>query len=577
VEGQPETRYAPAGEALLTGGEHPSADALVACEGVWKTFRLPYDRPYTLKQRVLHPHRSRAARKLDALRDVTFGVEPGEFFGVIGRNGSGKSTLLKCLAGIYIPNRGEVAVKRRVSPFIELGVGFNPELTALDNVIVNASLLGIPPSVARQRFPAIIRFAELEEFVDLKLKNYSSGMFVRLGFAAAIQADADIYLVDEVLAVGDAHFQEKCFEVFRRMKQTGKTVIFVTHDLNAVAEFCDRSLLLERGEVAAIGHPGDVIQTYRDHDAAEERAERARQAAEEQDGQRAPQAALVQHPAALVEPEAFPTTPASTTPSVGWKHFLYVTATLSASEFKLRYFGSFLGYLWTFLRPMIAFGVLYLVFTEIFKFGGDVPHYALMLLLGIVLHTFFADATMSALPSLVQRESLLRKVAFPRAAIPIAVSMTAVANLVLGLLVLLGLALLDGVEPTASWLLVFPLLGILVVFAASIAVLISVLFVRYRDVQPMWEVAVQLLFWATPIIYMISFVPPRFREVVMSNPLAAVIQQGRHSLIDASEPSPAMVFGSRVDLLIPFGVVVVVALMSLAVYRHLASRIAEEL
>ena len=571
MEGQTETRYEPADKALLPGGERPSADAIVACEGVWKTFRLPYDRPYTLKQRVLHPHRSRAARRLDALRDVTFGIEPGEFFGVIGRNGSGKSTLLKCLAGIYTPNRGEVIVKSRVSPFIELGVGFNPELTALDNVVVNASLLGIPPSVARQRFPAIIRFAELEEFVDLKLKNYSSGMFVRLGFAAAIQADADIYLVDEVLAVGDAHFQEKCFEVFRRMKQTGKTVIFVTHGLETVEEFCDRALLLERGEVAAIGHPADVIQTYREHDAAEEQAERARQAE-----QGAIESGLVQHPAVLVDADALPTTTAAPQ-SVGWKHFLYVTATLSASEFKLRYFGSFLGYLWTFLRPMIAFGVLYVVFTEIFKFGADVPHYALMLLLGIVLHTFFSDATMSALPSLVQRESLLRKVAFPRAAIPIAVSMTAAANLVLGLLVVLGIAMLDGVEPSASWLVVFPLLAVLLLFSASIAVLISVLFVRYRDVQPMWEVTIQLLFWATPIIYMISFVPPRFRDIVMSNPLATVVQQGRHSLIDASEPSPAMVFGSRIDLLIPLGIVAVTAVVSLVVYRHLASRIAEEL
>jgi ABC-type polysaccharide/polyol phosphate transport system ATPase subunit/ABC-type polysaccharide/polyol phosphate export permease len=554
-------------------GEHPSAEAIVACEDVWKTFRLPYDRPYTFKQRVLHPHRSRAARQLDALRDVTFGVEPGEFFGVIGRNGSGKSTLLKCLAGIYTPNRGSVTVKSRVSPFIELGVGFNPELTALDNVIVNASLLGIPPGVARARFPAVLRFAELEEFVDLKLKNYSSGMFVRLGFAAAIQADADIYLVDEVLAVGDAHFQEKCFEVFRRMKQTGKTVIFVTHDLDAVEEFCDRALLLERGHVAAIGHPADVIQTYREHDAAEEQAEVARQAAQPAEEQ----AGLVQHPAALVEPEAFPTTPAATTPASGWRHFFYVTATLSASEFKLRYFGSFLGYLWTFLRPMIAFGVLYVVFTEIFKFGGDVPHFALMLLLGIVLHTFFADATMSALGSLVQRESLLRKVAFPRAAIPIAVSMTAAANLGLGILVVLALAMLDGVEPRASWLLIFPLLAYLLLFAASIAVLISVLFVRYRDVQPMWEVTIQLLFWATPIIYVISFVPPRFRDIVMSNPLAVVVQQARHSLIDPREPSAAMALGSRAELLVPIGVVGLVALVSLVVYRRLASRIAEEL
>ena len=139
--------------------------------------------------------------------------------------------MLKCLAGIYRPTRGRVSVSGRISPFIELGVGFIPELTALDNVVVNASLVGIPPSVARERFDEIMRFAELEEFVDLKLKNYSSGMHVRLGFAAAIQADADVYLVDEVLAVGDARFQEKCFDTFRRLKREGRTVIYVTHDL----------------------------------------------------------------------------------------------------------------------------------------------------------------------------------------------------------------------------------------------------------------------------------------------------------------------------------------------------------
>ena len=250
-----------------------TAESSLRCEGLWKSFRLPYDRPRTIKQRVLHPRQSRAARRLDALRDVSFAVERGEFFGVIGRNGSGKSTLLKCLAGIYQPSRGRVSVSGRISPFIELGVGFIPELTALDNVVVNASLVGIPPSVARERFDEIMRFAELEEFADLKLKNYSSGMYVRLGFAAAIQADADVYLVDEVLAVGDARFQEKCFDTFRRLKREGRTVVYVTHDLATVERFCDRALLLERGEVAAIGDPTDVTRTYFQHNLEEEQAE----------------------------------------------------------------------------------------------------------------------------------------------------------------------------------------------------------------------------------------------------------------------------------------------------------------
>jgi ABC-type polysaccharide/polyol phosphate transport system ATPase subunit len=204
--------------------------------------------------------------ELHALKDVSFDVADGEFFGIIGRNGSGKSTLLKCLAGIYRPNRGRLAVGGRVSPFIELGVGFNPELTARDNVVVNAALLGIPAGEATARFPGIIEFAELEQFVDLKLKNYSSGMQVRLGFSTAIQADADVYLVDEVLAVGDARFQQKCFDTFRQFKREGRTVIYVTHDLDTVERFCDRAMWLEGGEIEAVGAPHDVIRAYRQRD-----------------------------------------------------------------------------------------------------------------------------------------------------------------------------------------------------------------------------------------------------------------------------------------------------------------------
>jgi ABC-type polysaccharide/polyol phosphate transport system ATPase subunit len=245
--------------------------AAIASEGVWKTFRLPHDRPSTLKQRLLHPRGSRLATELHALRDVSFEVPEGEFIGIVGRNGSGKSTLLKCLAGIYQPDRGRLTVSGRVSPFIELGVGFNPELTALDNVVVNAALLGMPKAEAIARFPQIIEFAELERFVDLKLKNYSSGMQVRLGFASMIQAEADIYLVDEVLAVGDARFQQKCFDTFRRLKREERTVVFVTHDLASVERFCDRVVLLEQGEVVADGDAHEVIMDYRQRDLEAER------------------------------------------------------------------------------------------------------------------------------------------------------------------------------------------------------------------------------------------------------------------------------------------------------------------
>ena len=196
----------------------------VSAEDVSKTFRLPHRRYSTLKERALHPFSRGGDEVFEALHDVSFDVRKGEFFGIVGRNGSGKSTLLKCLAGIYGVDAGDIKLDGRLSPFIELGVGFNPDLTARDNVVINAIMLGLTRKQANERFDEIIAFAELEEFVDLKLKNYSSGMSVRLGFSVAVQVDADVLLIDEVLAVGDASFQRKCFDKFERMRDEGKTI-----------------------------------------------------------------------------------------------------------------------------------------------------------------------------------------------------------------------------------------------------------------------------------------------------------------------------------------------------------------
>ena len=227
-----------------------------------KSFRLPHQQYHTLKERVLHPFRARSFDTLHAIRDVSFEVAAGEFFGIVGRNGSGKSTLLKCLAGIYDIDEGELAINGRVSPFIELGVGFNPDLTARDNVIVNAIMLGLSRREATERFDDILAFAELEEFVDLKLKNYSSGMHVRLAFATAVQVDADILLIDEVLAVGDAAFQQKCFDEFGRLRSAGRTVLFVTHDMGSVQRYCDRVLLLDHGRVVDMDEPRSIARQY---------------------------------------------------------------------------------------------------------------------------------------------------------------------------------------------------------------------------------------------------------------------------------------------------------------------------
>ncbi len=238
------------------------APLAVSVDGASKTFRIPHQQFHTFKERALHPFRSRTYDAFQAMNDVSVGVRRGEFFGIVGRNGSGKSTLLKCIAGIYRLDRGSISVEGRLSPFIELGVGFNPDLAAEDNVVINAVMMGLSRAEARRRFADIIEFAELEEFVDLKLKNYSSGMGVRLGFAVATQVDAEVLLVDEVLAVGDASFQQKCFEVFHRLKDAGKTILFVTHDMGLVERFCDRAMLIERGNVLSIGHPHEIGLLY---------------------------------------------------------------------------------------------------------------------------------------------------------------------------------------------------------------------------------------------------------------------------------------------------------------------------
>jgi ABC-type polysaccharide/polyol phosphate transport system ATPase subunit len=234
----------------------------VSIVNVSKAFKLPHQQYHTLKERALHPFRSSTFDVLQAVDDVSVEIAQGEFFGIVGRNGSGKSTLLKCLAGIYGIDAGELRVRGRLSPFIELGVGFNPDLTARDNVAINAIMLGLTRQQARERFDEIIAFAELEEFLDLRLKNYSSGMTVRLAFSIAIQVDAEILLIDEVLAVGDATFQQKCFDEFRRLKAEGRTILFVTHDMGDVQRFCDRAMLLDKGRVVEIGDPAAIAHRY---------------------------------------------------------------------------------------------------------------------------------------------------------------------------------------------------------------------------------------------------------------------------------------------------------------------------
>lgn len=235
----------------------------IEVRNVSKSFRLPHQQRTTIKEYFLHPTKRTSFEVQRAVNDVSLTIERGEFFGIIGGNGSGKSTLLKLIAEIYRQDVGTVAVNGRLSPFIELGVGFNPELTARDNIHVNSALLGLTRRQTRKRFERIVAFAELERFVDQKLKNFSSGMQVRLAYSIAIQVDFDILLLDEVLAVGDERFQEKCFVTFERFRKEGKTLVLVTHDLESVTRFCNRALLLEGGQTQILGEAEEVVEFYR--------------------------------------------------------------------------------------------------------------------------------------------------------------------------------------------------------------------------------------------------------------------------------------------------------------------------
>jgi ABC-2 type transport system permease protein len=259
------------------------------------------------------------------------------------------------------------------------------------------------------------------------------------------------------------------------------------------------------------------------------------------------------------------------------RRFMQILVALAVSEFKTRYFGSVLGYLWSLMRPLMVFGVLYVVFTHVVRFGGDIEHYPLKLLLAIVLWSFFAEATGQGLTSLVQRESLLRKVPFPPAVVPLSVGLTAAFNLGLNLGVVLVFVLVTGIAPAPSWLELIPLVACLLVLTAAVSMLLAVLYVPFRDMAPIWEVVTQMLFWGTPIIYAIETVPESVRELMMMNPLAAIIEQARHAVIDPSAPTAAESIGSTALLLIPLGVIALLLAGSILLYRREEGTLAERL
>jgi ABC-2 type transport system ATP-binding protein len=232
--------------------------------GVSKRFRLYHEKYTSLKERVIHMGRI-PYDEFWALNDIDLEIKEGETIGLLGHNGSGKSTLLKCMAGILMPTSGEIRTVGRLAALLELGAGFHPDLTGRENVYMNASILGMSKREIDKRFDEIVGFAELERFIDNQVKYYSSGMYVRLGFAVAVNMDPDILLVDEVLAVGDELFQRKCIDRVKRFQKEGRTIVFVTHGADMVRQICDRAAVLDQGNMVALGTPGEAVRSYREH------------------------------------------------------------------------------------------------------------------------------------------------------------------------------------------------------------------------------------------------------------------------------------------------------------------------
>jgi ABC-2 type transport system permease protein len=260
-----------------------------------------------------------------------------------------------------------------------------------------------------------------------------------------------------------------------------------------------------------------------------------------------------------------------------FRRFLSLTYTLAVTDFKLRFFGSALGYLWSLARPLLLFGTLYFVFTEIVRFGEGVEHYPVYLLSSIVLFTFFSETTSRGVGALVERENLLRKMRFPRMVIPLSVALHSLFNLGLNLIVVFAFIFASGIEPTLDWVQIPLLIGMIVFFAVGVTMLLSALYVRFRDVEPIWEVALQLLFYGSPVIYVITTVPESFRELVMFNPIASILTQWRHAVIDQDAPTAGTAIGGLELIVVPVVLVLVIFALGWWVFTREAPRIAENL
>lgn len=521
--------------------------------GLRKTFWLPHERYTTLRERARHPLSGQTFELLPALAGVSFEVAPGEFFGVVGKNGSGKSTLLRCLAGIYPTDAGQISVEGRLVPFIELGVGFSNQMTARENVMTNAVLFGLSRREAAARFDDIVAFAELERFVDQKLKNYSTGMAVRLAFSTSVHVEADVLLFDEVLAVGDTAFQEKCFRRFDQLRDEGRTVVLVTHDMDMVRRLCDRAILLHEGRIVAQGDAAHVAERYE-----------------------ALNAGWTPAPAAP-QPAPAPSAPRRSLLLGGDPaRFAALTWTLAVSDFKLKYAGTALNWAWAIARPMALFGGMLLIFTALGRFHVGVSYYPANLLMSVVLWTFFAQVTANSVQSLSKRADLLRKLPFPHLAVPAAALLAGVFDLSINLAVVFVVILGSGISPHAGWFELPLLLLLLVTLTAGVSLLLSALYVRYRDTDQIWQVLSQTIFFLTPTFYVAANLSSNAATaLLLGNPIASTLTEARHAVIDPSAPSAAAVLGDPLLLAVPIAIALGAVALGAVVFRRESLRAAE--
>ncbi len=685
----------------------PSRSA-IEVDRIEKSFRVARQRSESSRLRWL-PNRY---EPLEVLRGVSFTVEQGELFGIMGRNGSGKSTLLKIISGVYPADAGSVHVEGTLAPALELGVGFSPELSSSENAAINAVMLGLSRREARRRVASILDFADLGDFSETRLKDLSSGMRMRLAFAALIETDPDVLMIDEILAVGDRAFQEKCTEAFAAFRKKGRTIVLVTHATGLIERLCDRALLLENGQVETVGDPGEVAARYIEvnlpdgpgeaemiddgddrrgaiqiTDASLSAAQGVERTSVGMDREIAIEATLevqqpVERPGLRIEIHnerggrtfLSPTIPlgsltAGESPRVrAWvenrlhpgeysaqprhrqarragqrraglagrasaaadpgcpgrwrsrgtaarrhpraiyrgheggrgmsdaaatlervpppapenagsrRRFWDLVLIMALTEYRRRYAGSVLGYAWALLRPLMLFAVLYIVFTRVIRFGGSVPDYPVLLLFNITLFFFFQEGTNAGLRAFVNRGSIMRSLKVPALATPLAAILAAAFTFAASLVVAIVWVLAYGVEPTSTWLLLPVLLLDLGVITVAVGILLSVLFVSFRDVGQAWHPISRLLFYASPVIFPFDYIPAGIlRTIAATNPLSPLFVQARHWIIDPTAPTWTEATSNTFQTVAPFAVTLVLCALAAITFRHTRSRIAERL